>query len=80
MRATEARRHWGKLLDEVEKGRTVTITRHGRIVARMVPVQATADASYRKAVERFRRLRAEWEPIGMSLEEMIRLRHEGHRF
>lgn len=38
MRATEARRHFGRLLSEVEKGKTVTITRYGRVAARVVPV------------------------------------------
>lgn len=33
----EAKTHLARLLDEVERGRTVTITRHGREVARLVP-------------------------------------------
>lgn len=80
MRATEARRHWGRLLNDVERGKTVTITRYGRVVARVVPVQATEDPSYKEAVERFRRRRAERQPVDMSIEEILRARHEGHRF
>ncbi len=34
----EAKTHLPRLLDEVERGETVTITRHGRPVARLVPV------------------------------------------
>lgn len=33
----EAKTHLARLLDEVERGKTVTITRHGREVARLVP-------------------------------------------
>ena len=36
----EAKTHLPSLLDEVERGDTVTITRHGRPVARLVPVDA----------------------------------------
>ena len=35
--AYEAKTHLPRLLDEVEGGRTVTITKHGREVARLVP-------------------------------------------
>ena len=35
--AYEAKTHLPKLLDEVARGATVTITKHGRAVARLVP-------------------------------------------
>ena len=35
----DAKTHLPRLLDEVERGETVTITRHGRPVARLVPVK-----------------------------------------
>ena len=35
----EAKTHLPRLLDEVEQGETITITRHGRPVARVVPVR-----------------------------------------
>ncbi|HSP56398.1 MAG TPA: type II toxin-antitoxin system prevent-host-death family antitoxin [Dehalococcoidia bacterium] len=37
--ANEARRQLSRLLREVERGETVTITRHGRQVARLVPIE-----------------------------------------
>jgi prevent-host-death family protein len=37
--AYEAKTNLAKLLDEVAAGRVVTITRHGREVARLVPPQ-----------------------------------------
>lgn len=36
--AYEAKTHLPRLLEEVERGATVTITKHGREVARLVPV------------------------------------------
>ena len=36
--AFEAKTHLSRLLDEVEKGQLIFITRHGRRVAEMVPV------------------------------------------
>lgn len=80
MRITEARKHWGKLLRMVENGKTVAITRYGRVVAHVVPVQAADNVACKEAVERFRRRRAKWQPIDMSIEEILRARHEGHRF
>jgi prevent-host-death family protein len=36
--AYEAKTHLPRLLEEVERGATVTITKHGREVAKLVPV------------------------------------------
>lgn len=35
--ASEAKTHLPQLLDEVERGETLVITRHGRPIARLVP-------------------------------------------
>jgi prevent-host-death family protein len=35
----EAKTHLARLLDEVETGESITITRHGRPVARLVPLE-----------------------------------------
>lgn len=35
--AYEAKTHLPRLLDQVERGETITITKHGRAVARLVP-------------------------------------------
>ncbi len=40
--AYEAKTHLARLLEEVEAGATVTITKHGRPVARLVPAVAPA--------------------------------------
>lgn len=37
IQASEAKTHLPRLLDEVESGETLVITRHGRAIARIVP-------------------------------------------
>jgi prevent-host-death family protein len=37
----EAKTHLPRLLERVERGETITITRHGRPVARLVPAVST---------------------------------------
>ena len=39
MGAYDAKTHLPRLLDQVEAGETITITKHGRPVARLVPVR-----------------------------------------
>jgi prevent-host-death family protein len=53
--AFEAKTHLSELLDRVEAGEELVIARHGRPVARLVPV---ADAPQRRAAEAVRRLSA----------------------
>ena len=77
---TEARARFAELLRRVERGETVVITRHGRAVARVVPVQEAEREDYAQAVARFRRRCKELEPINMSIEEIMEARHEGHRW
>ena len=53
--AFEAKNTLGTLLDLVQKGEQVVITRHGKPIARLVPEAATRDRSAAKAaVERIR--------------------------
>lgn len=43
----EAKTKLAELLDKVEAGETVTITRHGKAVAKLVPVAAAIDEAER---------------------------------
>jgi prevent-host-death family protein len=62
--AFEAKNRFGHLLDLVERGEEVTITRHGREVARLVPAKPSHDrAVARAAIERMRS-RAEQSRLG----------------
>ena len=42
--AFEAKTHLARLLDEVEQGQTIFITRHGKRVAEVIPVRSRATA------------------------------------
>ncbi|MBX3568830.1 MAG: type II toxin-antitoxin system prevent-host-death family antitoxin [Rhizobiaceae bacterium] len=59
----EARNSFSALLEEVEQGREITITRHGKPVARLVPVPAPRDVEKaRAAIEAIRELRKSVKP------------------
>jgi prevent-host-death family protein len=55
--AFEAKTHLAELLDRVERGEELVITRRGRVVARLVPPEGTAESRAAAAVERLRALR-----------------------
>jgi prevent-host-death family protein len=57
--STEARNRFGELLDRVEHGETIMITRRGKTVARIVPEVAPSMDKIRRAVEDMRALREE---------------------
>jgi prevent-host-death family protein len=49
--ATEASRNFSALLDSVERGETVTVTRGGRTVAELVPPTRRTGRDLRNALE-----------------------------
>ena len=79
IQATEAKTRLAELLRAVEHGETVAITRHGKPVAHLVPARAEDRANRERAVERFRQRRAAWKRVAFSTEEILAVRHEGHR-
>lgn len=68
----EAKTHLARLLDEVEAGETITITRHGRPVARIVP-HAGPPRSRTDAVRAIREFGCEHRGAlaGLSIRELI---------
>ena len=76
--ACEAKTHLPRLLERVMRGESLTITRHGRPVARLAPVEDDdrdrALRASRRILERRRRL------ARTSLSDLIDTVHEGHRF
>lgn len=79
LNATEAKAHLAEILRSVEHGATVAITRHGREVAHLIPPPAHDSAAREESVERFARRRATWALDRIAGEELLALRHEGHR-
>ena len=80
--AYEAKTHLPRLLDRVQRGESLTITRHGRPVARLVPVEADDRKQAAEAAQRLHELRAELHAQGKTLPiaELIAMTHEGHRY
>jgi len=73
----EAQTHLTQLLDRVEQGESLEITRNGKPVARIVPV----DDSRKEAKEALARIRARRARIkGVPLAELMKTVHEGHRW
>ena len=76
--ASEATAKWAELLDEVERGRTVLITRRGKTIARLVPESDELAAEVAKAIERLKALRLTFGKA--PLDEILASRHEGHKY
>ncbi len=75
--AYEAKTHLPRLLDRVVRGESLTITRHGRPVARLVPVardRERAQEAMARIVERRSQLKR------APLAELLQSIHEGHRY
>jgi prevent-host-death family protein len=53
----EAKTHLSTLLEQVERGEEITITRHGKAVARLVPVRAVDRGRLEDAVARLKAFR-----------------------
>jgi prevent-host-death family protein len=81
--AFEAKNTLGTLLDRVERGEEIVITRHGKPVARLVPntqrpVQDQAQAAFERIRRRAQELARETPGEGsFDWEELKKLRDEG---
>ena len=80
VQATVAKARLAELLRDVERGESITITRNGKRVAVLVPIEDDEIERRRQAMDRFMEMRSMWKPTGMSREEILAARHEGHRF
>jgi prevent-host-death family protein len=79
--AYEAKTHLAALLEEAEAGTTITITRRGKPVARLVPVEEDERARRRQAIEDIKAMQEERRRSGapkVTIEEIIAWKHEGH--
>jgi prevent-host-death family protein len=76
--AFEAKTHLAQLLDEVARGETIEITRHGVAVAHMVPPRRQSATSLESAITQIKALRQSVAPVNQ--EEIRAMREEGRRF
>ena len=78
--AFEAKNTLGSLLDRVERGEEIVITRHGKAVARLVPNVRRVDehqarAAFERIRERARRLQAS-KPVPFNWSDLKKLRDQ----
>ena len=75
--AYEAKTHLSELLEKVEAGAEITITKHGAPVARLVPVKKEANREERiAAINRIQKLASGLSLSGLRVKDLIR---EGRR-
>jgi prevent-host-death family protein len=75
--AYEAKTHLSELLEKVEAGEEITITKHGAPVAKLVPVKREASPRERlAAIERIQKLATRLSLGGLKIKDLL---SEGRR-
>jgi prevent-host-death family protein len=75
--AYEAKTHLSELLRRVEKGESITITRHGVPVARLVPVDHSRSREVDEAIAALKEFRKGHSLGGITIRELI---EDGRRY
>lgn len=74
--AYQAKTHFSALLEEVEKGNQIIITKHGHAVAKLVPVTDSNPVRIKKAIQRLKAFNKSNTLDGLNWKK---LRNEGRR-
>jgi prevent-host-death family protein len=85
IKSSEAKARFSELLDEVELGETVSITRHGKVVAHILSDDAYQQATQKDRAAQGRRAMLKLMELRKkagraSVEEILAWRDEGRRF
>jgi prevent-host-death family protein len=75
IQASEAKTHFLRILDRVEQGETVVISRHGKAIARITPEEANSKERFERAKASVLMISQRTKPV--SLEEILSAREEG---
>jgi prevent-host-death family protein len=78
IQASEVKAHLPRLLDDVERGETLIITRRGKPIARIVPEPDNRRAEVERALADIEKFRKTMPRI--PLEEILSGRHEGPKY
>jgi prevent-host-death family protein len=78
----EAKTHLPRLIERVQKGETITITKHGVVVAVLAPPPAARRLSAEEAMDGLIKFREELRGRGVTItqEEIRKWKHEGHKY
>ncbi len=77
IQASIAKAQLAELLDEVERGETIVITRHGKPIARLVPDVDARRERVDRAIQRMKELQKNGPRA--TIEEIITWKNEGRR-
>lgn len=77
VQASQAKIHLAELLDEVERGETLVITRNGRRIARLVPEADLRQQDIDEALTAIREIRQRTGTISRS--DLLAARDEGRK-
>jgi prevent-host-death family protein len=78
IQASDAKARLAQLLDDVERGETLIITRHGRPIARIVPEVNRRQEEVDRAIASIRELRK--RTLKVSIEEILSAKEEGRKY
>ena len=78
IQASEAKAHLPSLLDDVERGETLFITRHGKPIARIEREPEIRKAELDRAFAELEKFRETMPRI--SVEDILSARHEGRKY
>jgi prevent-host-death family protein len=77
IQASVAKAHLSELLDQVERGETIAITRHGKRIARIVPEESEREREIRQAMAEIDAIRKLNKPATVA--EILAWRDEGRK-
>lgn len=77
VQSSAAKAKFAELLDEVERGETVIITRHGKPIARITPEQPRRQQEIEEAIRGIKELRKNAPRV--TVEEILAWRDEGRK-
>ena len=78
VQASEAKTHLARLLDEVERGETIIIKRHGQAIARLVPEASQRQQDIDDAIEDIKELAKQGPKL--TVDEILSLIREGRKY
>jgi len=78
VQASEAKTHLPQLLDDVERGETIIITRHGRPIARIVPEALQRQREIDEAIDDITELAKHSRKV--TVDEILSLIREGRKY
>jgi prevent-host-death family protein len=78
IQASEAKVHLARLLDDVERGETIVVTRHGRPIARIVPAVDRQREASDRAIDAIKAFGKRTGKITVA--ELLSAGHAGHKY